>query len=207
MSLTPLRYEAEVARWVSAFKYHRHWSAGRLLAQLLAHALFHHYQDGLSGPEPAAAAPQPPLPAAPNHGHSHLLSPAMPDRPAASASGPHGAVWPECLIPVPMHPRRLLHRGYNQAALLAQDLSRSLGLPWLPQGLQRVRETLAQSELDEAQRRLNLKRAFRAPSDLPRHVALVDDVVTTTSTVRACARALAAAGVERIDVWAVARTP
>ena len=72
-----------------------------------------------------------------------------------------------------------------------------------------MRATAAQSELDRAARARNLRNAFRAEPALtvPRHVALVDDVMTTGATLHAAAHALRAAGVARIDAWVCARAP
>lgn len=123
---------------------------------------------------------------------------------------------PSVLIPVPLHARRLRERGYNQAHELALPLARVLGLEFAPNLLQRVRQTPAQTNLDAPTRRGNLRNAFEymqphqagientAP---PRHVALVDDVMTTGATLRECARTLKRAGVARVDVWAFARAP
>ena len=115
---------------------------------------------------------------------------------------------PQALLPVPLHPRRLRERGYNQALELARPLARALHLPLLPQALQRQRETPAQSGLSALARRRNLRQAFRVvASRLPAHVALVDDVMTTGATAQECALALHRAGVARLEVWAVARAP
>ncbi|GAB3731795.1 ComF family protein [Silanimonas algicola] len=116
-----------------------------------------------------------------------------------------GATRPDALVPVPLHRRRLRQRGHDQALGLARDWGRALRLPVLVGALRRERDTRPQTQLDAAQRRRNLAAAFsmRAPS--PRHVALVDDVLTTGSTARAAAEALQEAGAMRVDVWAVAR--
>ena len=113
---------------------------------------------------------------------------------------------PDALVPVPLHARRIRQRGYDQALELARPVARELGLP-LVEGLQRVRATHAQSELDAAARRRNLRGAFVARPGLPAHVALVDDVMTTGATLRAAAMALRRAGVERVDAWVCARVP
>ena len=113
---------------------------------------------------------------------------------------------PQALVPVPLHVSRLRQRGYDQTLELARPLARRLGLP-LVTGLRRVRATAAQSELDAAKRRRNLRNAFVAAGPLPSHVALVDDVMTTGATLQAAARALHRAGVERVDAWVCARVP
>lgn len=114
---------------------------------------------------------------------------------------------PDCIIPVPLHPQRLRQRGYNQALELARPLSRAWGIELQPQLLRRQRATQPQSELDAIARRRNLRNAFAVPAgiELPRHVALVDDVMTTGSTLAECTRTLTRAGVKRVDVWALAR--
>lgn len=118
-----------------------------------------------------------------------------------------GAHRPQALIPVPLHWRRQLWRGFNQSRMLADDLSRQLGrIPVAPL-LRRARATPAQSGLPAASRGANVRGAFSVhlPDCRLRHVALVDDVMTTGTTLDACARVLQKAGVERIDVWVVAR--
>lgn len=114
---------------------------------------------------------------------------------------------PGALLPVPLHPQRLRERGYNQALELARPVVRASGIALLPDVLQRPRETPAQSGLSALQRRRNLRGAFtvRADASLPSHVAVVDDVMTTGATAQECALALRRAGVERVDVWAIAR--
>lgn len=116
---------------------------------------------------------------------------------------------PGALLPVPLHRRRLRARGYDQARELAAPLARRLGLPLRDGILQRTRDTAPQSELDAAARWRNLRRAFAVPRGavLPAHVALVDDVMTTGSTLNAAAEALLRAGVRRVDAWVCARTP
>ncbi|MGY6587418.1 MAG: ComF family protein [Wenzhouxiangella sp.] len=114
---------------------------------------------------------------------------------------------PECLVPVPLHRQRRLWRGFNQAELLCRDLTRCLGGPAWQRLLRRRQATRAQSALSAEQRRGNVRGAFQARSIPPgiRHVALVDDVMTTGATLDECARVLKAAGIERVDVWVAAR--
>jgi len=116
-------------------------------------------------------------------------------------------VRPQLLIPVPLHRNRRWRRGFNQAEMLCRDLSRSMqNLPWV-NALRRRRATRAQSDLPADRRRGNVRGAF-ALHYLPpgsRHIALVDDVMTTGSTLDECARILKRAGVERVDLWVLAR--
>lgn len=115
---------------------------------------------------------------------------------------------PQAVLPVPLHPARLRSRGFNQAAELAVAVAQHWRLTVVHDALQRVEDTPAQAGLKRAARLRNLGRAFRwtGPAGLQR-VALVDDVVTTGATVEALARVLKGAGVRRVEVWAVARTP
>jgi len=118
------------------------------------------------------------------------------------------AARPQALVPVPLHPTRLRQRGYDQALELARPLARAFGLPLCAQSLHRVRATPPQSELDAASRRHNIRSAFAARAgELPGHVALVDDVMTTGATLAEACRALQRAGVARVDVWVAARAP
>jgi ComF family protein len=116
---------------------------------------------------------------------------------------------PAWLLPVPLHRSRLHKRGYNQSLELARPLARFLSIPVQHDVLQRRRATDAQTELDALTRRRNVRGAFelRGHSDLPAHVAILDDVMTTGATLAECTRVLKRAGVSRVDVWALARAP
>jgi len=115
--------------------------------------------------------------------------------------------FPECIIPVPLHAQRLRERGFNQALELARATAKQLLVPVEWQSCRRIRATPAQSQLLAAQRAANLKNAFQIIKPFRhKHVAIIDDVVTTGHTVTELSKALQRAGVERIDVWCVART-
>ena len=116
---------------------------------------------------------------------------------------------PDCIVPVPLHPRRLRQRGYNQALELARPLARAWDIDLQPQLLYRHRHTAAQSELDAVARRRNLRDAFAAnpACGMPEHIALLDDVMTTGATLAECTRVIQRAGARRVDVWALARAP
>jgi ComF family protein len=112
------------------------------------------------------------------------------------------------LVPVPLHPRRRRERGFNQSEVLAEAIGRRAGLRVAPAALVRRKETLAQPGLSAAARRLNVAGAFavRRPTQVfGRVVVLVDDVVTTGATARACALALRKAGAREVRLLTVAR--
>ena len=118
----------------------------------------------------------------------------------------HNVNLPEVVVPVPLHPQRLRERGFNQALELARPIAKSLGIP-LEKGLcRRIRATPAQTGLNARERRRNLKGAFEVrPLSGIKHVAIVDDVMTTASTAEVLAAALKQVGVEQVDVWVCAR--
>ncbi|MBI5451589.1 MAG: ComF family protein [Gammaproteobacteria bacterium] len=114
---------------------------------------------------------------------------------------------PDCVLPVPLHRARLRERGFNQALELARPLLRRFGIVPDLEGCSRVRATTEQAGLPAALRQHNLRRAFKVHrSYRGRHVAIIDDVMTTGHTVNELARVLRAAGAQRIDVWVAART-
>jgi len=111
-------------------------------------------------------------------------------------------------LPVPLAKRRLRERGFNQAAMLGRWLSSHLGVHCDERLLLRTRETPAQQQLDAKARRRNLRQAFAVTGELTgKHVAIVDDVLTTGATAQAVAEVLRQAGARRVDVYCLARTP
>lgn len=118
-----------------------------------------------------------------------------------------GGPLPGLLLPVPMHSSALRARGFNQAAELARLVAARLDVPWSAAHLRRVRHGSHQRGLGRADRLRNLRGAFAAGGRLPRHVALIDDVLTTGATAHEISRTLRSGGVDHIEVWAVARTP
>ena len=113
----------------------------------------------------------------------------------------------DALVPMPLHWWKRMQRGFNQSDLLVRELSRRVGVPILD-AARRRRRTAVQARLTPAQRRENVRGAFDVPS--PERVRglsllLVDDVMTTGSTVNACAKALKQAGAARVCVLTVAR--
>ena len=115
---------------------------------------------------------------------------------------------PRGLVPVPLHRSRHRERGYNQSALIASGISRVTRVPLLPDLLVRIRPTVSQSALGLDARNKNVEGAFslggRLPTDRSGPLLLVDDVIISGSTLRACAATLRRAGVERLSACASA---
>lgn len=116
---------------------------------------------------------------------------------------------PSHIVALPLHPARLRERGFNQSLLLAKRISRQLDIPLLTDACERVRNTPPQSTLPWKERDKNMRQAFacKPGTDLRgKHIAIVDDVMTTGASTGELARALKLAGAREISVWVVART-
>lgn len=117
-----------------------------------------------------------------------------------------GSGKPDCIVPVPLHPSRLKERGFNQAAELARPIRRRLKIPARLGVRERTRDTAVQSKLDATERKKNLRDAFAVKRSVDgKHVAVVDDVVTTGTTVESLTHVLRDEGAARVSVWCVAR--
>ena len=164
--IAPWTYSFPVDSLITRFKHNAKWPFGNLLAELLAQALQHHFDEALERPD--------------------------------------------ALVPVPLAAKRLRQRGFNQAAMLARWLSTRLDIPSDESLLLRIQDTSAQQDLNADARKKNLRNAFalaQKASIKGRHLALVDDVLTTGATAQALARLLMDAGAARVDVYCLARTP
>ncbi len=125
-----------------------------------------------------------------------------------------GQAMPDALIPVPLSKQRLRERGFNQATLIAAPIAKALDIPLLKYHCLRSRHTEAQSGLNASARHKNLINAFAVRKPLVnklkqplRHIAIVDDVMTTGATLESLAKTLLNKHVERVDFWTIARTP
>ena len=130
----------------------------------------------------------------------------------AQAAGTRQGPLPRVLIPVPLHGTRWRERGFNQAAAIARHAGQLLGIPVARHAVRRVRDTPSQTALDVVARRRNVNGAFAVAAGRQQrrlvaaeHVAIVDDVITTGSTVNEVRAVLRGAGVRQVEVWAVAR--
>lgn len=139
------------------------------------------------------------------------LAPWMARRLVEAVLARAGLPLPDLLCPVPLGPRRLVERGYNQALELARPLSKDLGIPLAPRLLLRQLETAAQSGVAPGERRRNVRGAFAIADEAPplagRHVGLVDDVMTSGHTLDELAGVLKRAGAARVTNLVFARTP
>jgi len=113
----------------------------------------------------------------------------------------------DAIVPMPLHWRKRWQRGFNQAALLAREISKRTHIP-VENALRRVRNTAAQAGLTNAKRRKNVSGAFRAKKNAKlagKRVLLIDDVMTTGATAATCARALKLAGAAEVTLLTLAR--
>lgn len=110
------------------------------------------------------------------------------------------AIGAEALVPVPIHKKRLAARGYNQAELLAEEISRVVGIPVRKDLIERCESTQIMRELSAQDRQNNLKRAFKIKAyDVKLStIVIIDDIYTTGSTIDAVASCIRGAGVEKI---------
>ena len=116
------------------------------------------------------------------------------------------------IVPVPLHWTRLLKRGFNQSALLAQNLSRKMHIPYAPTLLKRTVATPSQGALSMKNRHQNVKKAFVVPekfklSIAKKHILIIDDVVTTGATLNECAYALKKGGAQKVSALSLALVP
>ena len=116
-------------------------------------------------------------------------------------------VRPDCIIAMPLHPTRLRERGFNQSQQLAQVVGKCMKIPVLPLACQRIINTPSQATLPFSKRKKNVRQAFICKAALAgKHVAVVDDVMTTGATLDALALTLLHAGATEVSAWVVART-
>lgn len=128
----------------------------------------------------------------------------------AQAARERDAPLPALLVPVPLHPARLQERGFNQATAVARYAARMLGIPVLGAAVRRIRDTPSQTVFGVEQRHRNVRGAFAVAENSWRlreaqHVALIDDVMTTGSTLAELRAVMLSAGVRRVETWSVAR--
>jgi ComF family protein len=118
----------------------------------------------------------------------------------------HSKPLPYAIVAMPLGRRRLAVRGFNQSAILADAVARRLGIRVARRSMLRIRETAPQAGLSREARLKNIKGAFDCKGDVAgKHIALVDDVMTTGATLSEAASALKRAGAARVEAWVLAR--
>ncbi|WP_231950098.1 ComF family protein [Legionella lansingensis] len=118
---------------------------------------------------------------------------------------PRPEIQTQCLVPVPLHPKRLRERGFNQAAELCKLLAKHLNIPCELTLCRKIHHTAPQAQLSGKERRRNLRHAFAVKPQQYKHITLVDDLLTTGSTVSELTKLFKKQGVHRVDVWCCAR--
>lgn len=122
---------------------------------------------------------------------------------ASVAFGPR----PDCLIPMPLHAKRIRERGFNHATEIAREVAKRLDLPLDSDSCRRIRDTPPQMGLKHDARRRNVRGAFACSGDVRgRNIALIDDVMTTGTSLDELAKTLKQAGALEVETWVVART-
>lgn len=114
------------------------------------------------------------------------------------------------IIPVPLHPKKFKKRGYNQSACFAEGLSKAIGVPVLPNGLVRLKNTETQTNKSRFSRWENVKDVFAAENKEQlqgKHVLIVDDIITTGATMEACINALNQVPVASVSVASIGYVP
>ncbi len=114
---------------------------------------------------------------------------------------------PDIIVPMPLHPIRLRERGFNQAMEIGRTIAKQTGIALLPDGCNRIKHTPPQTGLPWKERQKNIRRAFSCKIDVSgKHVAIVDDVMTTGATLNELAKELRRQGAIEISNWVIART-
>ena len=116
---------------------------------------------------------------------------------------------PDCILPVPLHKSRLTKRGFNQSIEIARDGAKTLNIPISLDSVRRKRVTRTQTDLTAVERKKNMRGCFEMIKSNKisnyKHIVILDDVVTTGSTVNELAKLLKKSGVEKVGVWSIAR--
>ncbi|UJP06488.1 MAG: ComF family protein [Nitrosomonas sp.] len=115
-------------------------------------------------------------------------------------------VKPDLIVPMPLHPVRLRERGFNQAMEIGRFIAKQLNIPLLPDSCKRIRHTPPQAELPWKKRPGNIRKAFDVTVSMTgKHVAVIDDVMTTGATLNELAKMLRQQGAAEISNWVIAR--
>lgn len=114
--------------------------------------------------------------------------------------------FPDYIIPVPLHKKRLQTRGFNQALEIAKSVKKKCAIPIDCRSVKRIKFTQPQTLIKKDERQKNLRNAFTMTTNIKaQHIAIVDDVITTFSTISELTNTLRRAGVQKIDIWCIAK--
>ncbi len=138
-----------------------------------------------------------------NRHHLHWMASCL----VAKIKAQSDYVLPQVIIPTPISKAKLIRKGFNQTQYLASLINKKLTLDVDKSLVYKIRETSSQADLNAQQRRRNLIGAFKVNANNYSHVAIIDDVMTTGSTMHEMAKELRGSGVQTIDIWIIARTP
>ncbi len=117
-----------------------------------------------------------------------------------------GNPLPSLILPVPLHPKRLKERGFNQAIEIAKVIGKNLKIPIDTESVIRIKNTKAQSNLKSVDRQINLENAFKLNKKITAtHVAILDDVLTTGATIRSLSNAITSPEIKKITIWCCAK--
>ncbi len=115
-------------------------------------------------------------------------------------------IYPQAIIPVPLHNKRLRERGFNQSLEIAKPISKALKIPIITKGVKRAKFTLPQATLKSKARYNNVRNAFICEKPLSiNHVAIVDDVITTGQTIKELINTLNNNGIKQFQIWCTAK--
>lgn len=118
------------------------------------------------------------------------------------------ASLPDIIVPMPLHPRRLRERGFNQAMEIARSVSRHCGVALLPEACKRIKNTPSQTGLPWKEREKNIKNAFTCEANfVGKRIVILDDVLTTGATLNELAKVIRQCGAAEVTGWIIARTP
>lgn len=114
---------------------------------------------------------------------------------------------PDFIVPMPLHPVRLHERGFNQALEIGRKVAKQCSIPLLPDICRRIKDTASQAALPWKEREKNIRGAFTCEADVSgKHIAMLDDVMTTGATLNELAKVLRKHGARHVSAWVAART-
>ena len=204
--ISPFLYQDQIKFLIQKFKQSGNLAVGRYLSQQLAFHILGRisWDDAYWNHDPTQTSASLPLPCPLPTMKSSMTS--SKGHPPSLALGTNA--FPEIIIPVPSQWSKTIKRGFQPTAVIAESLSHFFGVPWSNQMICLKKTVKTQHTLSAEERQENIKDAFFLLKPVAnKRIALVDDVVTTTATIREVSQLLISAGAESVEVWSLARTP